>query len=308
MDPDLVPATLPVVTQLGRNPAAQPWLRGLPALVGEVRDIFGLRLSAPLHGGSCSWVAPARLPDGTEVIVKIGWPHPEMYGEAAALRWWDGRGAVRLLAHDPARHAMVLERCVPGGELRTAPGTPEDRLLTACAVLRRLWQAPPPPACDDIDALGAVTCRWADLAEERMERLRPGFDPALVAEGVALLRALPASAGRRVLLHGDFNPGNVLSAGGGRWVAIDPKPMVGDPAYDPWPMLEQIGDPLSSADPARVLRDRVTLLAGALDEQADRLVSWALARRVEAALWTVEHGDPAGGAEMMAGAGVLARL
>lgn len=43
--------------------------------------------------GRAAGVAPATLPDGTAVIVKISWPHREMYGEAAALRLWDGRGA-----------------------------------------------------------------------------------------------------------------------------------------------------------------------------------------------------------------------
>src|SRR3954471_16759344 len=112
--------SLPVVEHLGHVPSAGPWLAELPQLIEQVREVFGLRLSAPLHGGSCSWVAPAELPDGTPVILKIGWPHREMYGEPTALRLWEGRGAVRLLAHDPGRHALVLERCEPGEQLGTS--------------------------------------------------------------------------------------------------------------------------------------------------------------------------------------------
>ena len=88
----LLPPTLPLFDLLGRTPEAQPWLATLPELIAQVAREFGLRLAPPLHGGSCSWVAPAELPDGTPVIVKIGWPHREMYGEPAALRLWDGTG------------------------------------------------------------------------------------------------------------------------------------------------------------------------------------------------------------------------
>ncbi len=108
-----------------------------------------------------------------------------------------------------------------------------------------------------------------------------------------------------MLLHGDFNPGNVLSAGD-RWLAIDPKPMVGDPAYDPWPLLEQIDDPFQY--PRAVLRDRVRVVAGELDLDAQRIVDWSIARRVETALWAAHHDDVAGGAHVMSEARALAEL
>ena len=241
---DLVPADLPVVTNLAEVELARPWLSELPSLVLQVRDKFGLRLSPPMHGGSCSWVAPAELPDGSPVIVKIGWPHREMYGEPTALRLWAGRGAVRLIDHDAQRHALLLERCEPGDQLATSASPVEERLRAGCAVLRQLWEVRPPVA-GDIEDLGAVTGEWADLVDERMARIKPGYDAGLVAEGARLLRDLPRSASRRVLLHGDFNPGNVLSCRGGRWAAIDPKPMIGDPSYDPWPLLEQVDDPFA---------------------------------------------------------------
>lgn len=303
-----MPPTLPVMTQLGRIDAARPWLERLPSLIAEVRHTFGLSLAEPLHAGSCSWVAPARLGDGTRVIIKIGWPHREMLGEPTALRLWNGHGAVRLLAHDPDRHALVLERCEPGRPLATSPGAADERLAAGCDVLRQLWACPVPPAGSGIEALDAVTSEWADLVEERMARIRPGYDPGLVAEGAELLRSLPLSATRGVLLHGDFNPGNVLSAGSGRWLAIDPKPMIGDPAYDPWPLLRQVDDPFAHPDPEKVLRQRVRLLADELSLDPGRIVSWAVARQVETALWAAHHADEAGGAAAVRAARTLAGL
>jgi streptomycin 6-kinase len=292
---DLLPAGLPVLDNLGGIELAAPWLRELPALIAAVRDEYGLTLSAPLHGGSSSWVAPATRPDGTAVIVKISWPHPAMLTEPDVLRAWNGDGAVRLLAHDPARHVMLLQRLDPGVELARSPGRAADRLRIGCAVLRRLWAAPPPPGIERLDGLCA---QWAEITEQHMDRIRPGYDPGLVAEGIRLLRELPGSTGREVLLHGDFNPGNVLSHGGG-WLAIDPKPLVGDPAYDPWPLLQQIDDPFAYAAPAPQLRSRIALLARELDLDAARIVAWSAARRVEGAL------DCADGGYIDYGAGLI---
>jgi len=125
--------------------------------------------------------------------------------------------------------------------------------------------------------------------------------------GARLLRELPATAEREVLLHGDFNPGNILAAGPA-WLAIDPKPMVGDAAYDPWPLLQQIDDPFSYAFPAPRLRDRAAILSQELGLAAERMVAWATARMVDAALWSAHHGDTPGGADVMEKVHLLAAL
>lgn len=305
-DPVLFPPGLPVLTEMRLHASGRAWLAELPALVEKLRTRWSLDFGAPYMGGSCSWVAPARLPDGTRAVFKVTWPHREAAGEAEGLRIWDGRGAVRLLDHAPEHQALLLERCEPGTELGAARGLgTERRLRLGAGVLRDLWSAPV-PADTGLERVADVCAEWADLVEERMARLRPGYDPGLVAHGARLLRDLPGTAAREVVVHGDFNPGNVLAAARGPWLAIDAKPMTGDPGYDPFPLLEQIDDPFATADPHRTVADRLALLADELDEDADRLAAWAVARRVEAALWSAEHGRADGGAGVMAEARILA--
>ncbi|NYI07827.1 aminoglycoside phosphotransferase family protein [Allostreptomyces psammosilenae] len=308
MTTELFPADLPVTATVSRTADGRAWLARLPALVDDLRERWSLRLGAPFQGGSCSWVAPARLPDGEPAVLKVSWPHREAVGEAEALRLWDGRGAIRVYRHDPADYALLLERCEPGDTLGDSDHIDASRrLLLGAEVLAELWRAAPPHGTG-LERLGDVTAEWADLVEERMERLRPGFDPGLVAHGARLLRELPGSAGREVVLHGDFNPGNVLAARRRPWLAIDAKPMIGDPGYDPWPLLEQVDDPFAHADPRRVLTERFALLAPVLGEEARRLQAWAAARRVESALWAAEHGESAFAEESMAKARLLADL
>nr|WP_254393045.1 aminoglycoside phosphotransferase family protein [Streptomyces buecherae] len=303
----LVPADLPVVTEMSRTASGRAWLAELPALIAEFRDRWSLRLGPPIHGGSCSWVAPAALPDGGSAVLKLTWPHREAAGEAAGLRTWGGNGAVHLLAADERRHALLVERCVPGTELgEDGRHSPDARLAAAAKLLNGLWSAPPPAA--GLERLAAVTREWATLVEQRMARLRPDYDPGLVAIGVDLLRTLPRSATREVVVHGDFNPGNVLASERRPWLAIDPKPMVGDPGYDPWPLLTQLDEPFERDDPAPVLAHRYALVADAVGEDPRRLLAWSVARTVESALWFAAMGEVADGAEEMAQAAALAEL
>ena len=96
-------------------------------------------------------------------------------------------------------------------------------------------------------------------------------------------------------MHAPCEPPRPCPARHGRWVAIDPKPMRGDPAYDLWPLLEQIDPPFRAAHPARVLRERIALLADHTGLDAPRIAGWALARSVESALWRWDElGDLAG--------------
>ncbi|SFK63939.1 streptomycin 6-kinase [Streptomyces pini] len=307
---DLLPPGLPVVRTVSGYPGGPEWLGRLPALIGELAERWELVPDEPFTGGSVSWVAPVRRADGSEAVLKVSWPHREAAGEGAALRLWGGRGAVRLYEHDAGRYALLLERCAPGTELGRAAGLPaEERLLAGAEVLRELWSAPVPPDAG-LETVAEVTAGWADLAEERMARLRPpGFDPALVALGVRLLRELPGTAAREAVVHGDLNPGNVLAAGRRPWLAVDAKPMTGDPLYDPWPLIEQIGYAFGQPVPRDVVAARCSLVAGALGEDAGRLMAWAVARRVESALWAVaEGGDLEAGTAMMAQVRTLADL
>ncbi len=304
---DRFPADLPVVTQMGRTPSGRAWLDRLPGIVREIEERWELRLGTPFHGGSCSWVAPAERPDGEPAVLKVTWPHREAEGEAPGLHAWDGNGAVRLHRWDPEHGALLIERCTPGTPLDDSPLPPAERLALAAGLLRDLWAAPTPPD-GRLERVDAVCAEWADVLQERMFRLRPGYDPGLVALGADLLRKLPVTATREVVVHGDFNPGNVLAARRRPWLAIDPKPMVGDPAYDPWPLLTQVDDPFTHPDPRPVLRERCTLVGGVLGEDPARLFAWSVARAVESALWSADHDDVAGGATELAEARVLAEL
>ena len=284
---------------VGRTPGGAEWIERLPSLADRAVQRWALRLGPPFTDGAASWCAPATRPDGRSVVLKVSFPHDEARHEAVALRAWHGHGVPQLLGAHEDDWALLLERVDPGTPLSRSPGSPRERLTAAADVARSLWSAAGDVA---LPAMADVCAGWADLLEDR--GARHGVD---VAAAATLLRALPGSSG--TLVHGDLNPGNILAAGERRWLAIDPKPMRGDPAYDLWPLLEQIDDPFAHTDPERVLRERVALLAGLLDLDPDRIAAWAHARCTESALWVWDQlGDERGARDILDQAAVWARV
>lgn len=220
----IVPALL--AKHCAKTAERKAWLAALPGTIATLQQRWALSLEAPYEHTyvSCSWVSPAILPDGTRVILKIGMPHMEGEQEIEGLRFWDGRATVRLLQYDKLVNAMMLERCQPGTPLASIPEKEQDVIVTT--ILKRLWMKPPPRTFRPLSALIAYwneyTCKSADNWP----------DPVLTNEGLLVLAAMASEPTNDFLLATDLHSGNVLSAQREPWLMIDPKPFVGDRAYD----------------------------------------------------------------------------
>ncbi|UFU08047.1 aminoglycoside phosphotransferase family protein [Ruania halotolerans] len=228
------------------------------------------------------------------MALKISFPHDEAKYEAAALRMWHGLAAVELLDHDSQDWALLLRRAHPGTPMAQVTSPPQVRLQAGLEVLANLHRA---PLTEHLPSQTAVSAYWAELAAERAARWRHLYADAAVpmGQGLELLRAfgtVGAMPAPTVLLHGDLNPGNVLldapRGHGAHWLAIDPKPMAGDPGYDLWPLLSQLDQPFAYPDPPAELAARVRLAEATLGVPAQRICEWALARCVESILWQWE--------------------
>lgn len=270
------------------EPHGAPWLAALPELLGACAARWRLAIAPPFPELSYNYVAPASLSDGTPVVLKLGVPRAELGTEIDALRHYGGAGAVRLLDADEGVGALLLERLVPG-ETLVAMSQADDDAATAIAaeVIGRLWRPPPPH-----HRYPAVADWFAGLTE-----LRPHFGggtgpfPAdLVARAEAIAAELLATAGPPMVLHGDLQHFNILATEEG-WRAIDPKGLIGEPAFDlaallrnPYPQLS--GHPRLGP----LLTRRINILSAALGLDRRRVHGWALAYAVLSAWWAVEDG------------------
>lgn len=274
---ELVPAAFAervATLQAEGGPSGGEWSAALPHLLSDVLESWSLTVDGPPMTGHCALVLPVRGEAGPAAL-KLGWPHDEAAHEHLALRAWDGRGAVQLLAADPRRSVLLLERL-----------TTED--------LTDLW---------DEEAVSVVAGLYADLhvaplpqvtslegwVEEVLSRPATGQLPRrLVEQARSTLRSLATDGAPPRLLHGDLHYGNVLSDGTD-WVAVDPKPVVGHPAWEVAPLLsnrwEEMGTGASLRWSVRRRVEVVCEVAG-LDEALVRAVS--AMREVVAAVWATE--------------------
>jgi streptomycin 6-kinase len=244
------------------------WLELLPDTLRELERRWSLTLGTPFGGeeGSCAWVAPVARADGTSAVLKLGMPHMEGEHEPDGLRFWDGNPTVQLLEADDDLHAMLLESCEPGTALRALPEPEQDCVIAR--LLRRLWRAPSAP--HPFRPLSVMLAYWS---EETLAEAGRWPDAGIVREGLRLFEELPRSAPTEVLLATDLHAGNVLRAQRERWLVIDPKPFVGDPAYDATQHLFNCVARLRS-DPDGTIRRFADLLG----VEHERVRLWTFAR------------------------------
>lgn len=265
------------------------WLANLPALLADLEQRWGLTVNAPFLGLSYNYVAPAMTTEGVEVILKVGVPNPELASESAALRLYDGRGSVRLLEADDSVGALLLERLHPGALLWNWPDD-EQATVIAASALKQLRR----PAPRESHSFSSVV-DWVEGLERMRHRFGGGTGPlpaALVDQAEALFRDLLASSGDPVLLHGDLHHGNILSAERAPWLAIDPKGLIGEPAYDTGAWLRNpLPELLDRPAPSVLLTRRIAIFSDILGLEPERVRGWGMAQAVLSAWWTVEdHG------------------
>jgi streptomycin 6-kinase len=256
------------------EPGGRQWLEGLPAVVTTCAERWQLRLGEPYPDSHVSLVLPVERGDGTPAVLKVNFPDDESEAEPDALAHWDGRGAVRLLDHDEERRALLVERCSPGSQL-WAVEDDEEATRIATHVLSSLWR--PPPERHRFRVLADVAKSWAEELERDWRNLGEPFERELVEVARAACLELGSDQGEQVVLHQDFHGGNVLRAGRAGWLAIDPKPLVGERAFDAASLLRDRRWLLGSGGNAARIRRRLDLVASELSLDRERARLWGIA-------------------------------
>ncbi|MCD9143707.1 aminoglycoside phosphotransferase family protein [Streptomyces albireticuli] len=283
-----VPTTLAAYHDEFDGEAGRAWIAALPDLAAEFLDRWRLRLDGPSSHGFVALVLPVLREDGTRAALKLQPVTDESVGEPVALRAWGGDGAVAMLDHDTASGTMLLERLDANRSLLAVEDHEASlRLLTE--LLARLLTTPAPAGLRSLaDIAGAMLADTPDA----LPYVTDTADRRVVARCAEAVREVIAEPGDR-LLHWDLHYENVLAPlpGAARepWLAIDPKPLVGDPGFELLPALrDRWDDVTATGDVERAVLRRFDLMTDVLSLDRARAARWTLGRVLQNSLWEVE--------------------
>ncbi|AEY90117.1 aminoglycoside phosphotransferase [Streptomyces hygroscopicus subsp. jinggangensis 5008] len=275
-----IPGELARTQEAYNGAAGRAFIAALPDLAADFLRRWRLTLDGPSMNGVSALVLPVVRADGLRAVLKLQLTDEESVGEPVALRVWDGDGAVRLLDHDPVTGTMLLER-LDESRMLAGLGDTREAVLVIARLLAHLTSFPAPPGLR----------RLGDIAEAMLERTPWALtripDPGMrrtVADCAAAVREVVHEPGDR-LLHWDLHDENVLAADRADWLAIDPKPLAGDPGFELWPALDNRFD-------AAEVRWRFDAMTDVLGLDRARARAWTLGRLLQNALWDVKDGRP----------------
>ncbi|OLB80213.1 MAG: hydroxyurea phosphotransferase [Actinobacteria bacterium 13_2_20CM_2_71_6] len=283
----VVPASLAATHAYYNGPAGDAWIAALPELAATFLEHWQLRLDGPSSNGMVALVLPVRRADGTPAVLKLQPVDEETIGEALALRTWAGRGAVRLLDEDATTGTMLLER-LDGS--RSLSALPDDMhaLRILSELLARLAAVPAPAG---LRHLSDVAARMLERVPQALSVLPDTGERDLVQRCAAALSEVVPEAGDR-LLHWDLHYDNVLAGEREPWLAIDPKPLAGDPGFELLPALHNRWEEVvASGDVGRAVRRRFDLMVDVVGLDRQRARAWTLGRVLQNTLWGTEYGE-----------------
>ncbi len=205
------------------------------------------------------------------------------------LEYWNGDGAARLLARSENGEAMLIERATGQRSLaamaRSGAAGDDEATAILCDAITAL-QKPRGPAPSGLIPLKTW---FKDLFPAAARHGR------LIARAAEEATALLPAQQEIVPRHADLHHDNVLDFGERGWLAIDPKSVIGDRAFEYTilfcdPDLANPEPPAAVAPGAFERRLEIVLAKSGLERQ--RLLRWIIASCGLSASWFLEDDDP----------------
>lgn len=267
------------------GPEGADWFHSIPTMIAEYEAKWHLKVLPPFSL-NYNYVAPAERADGTHAVLKIGFPKDtEFQSEMKALRIFDGQAINQLIEADTQNAVMLIERFVPGTPLDTYDDD-DVATRTIVRVMQKLHK--PLPASHSFITLETWSSAIPDLKNKFNGTTGP-LPTYLVDKAEALFRDLIASSAPPVLLHGDLHHGNILLSEQKGWVAIDPKGVAAEPAYEVAAMIRNPYEKLKNiTDLKPLLTRRIEILTEVSGIDRARIYAWCFAQTVLAAVWSVD--------------------
>lgn len=254
------------------------WIDNLPQLIVQMEATYGLSNLKPVENLSYNYVLSGR--QGSQpIILKLGLDIDGFKHEAAALMAFESFGVVQVFSENTG--LLLLECAVPGVSLKSYFSEKDDEAINITAnVIKRLHTAPIPSAHTFSHIKDWFTALDGDLK----------IPTQILQKARQLCDQLLKTAEPDVLLHGDLHHDNILQ-NGETWVVIDPKGVIGEPAYEVAAFIRNpMPDLLDHNDAKKIICNRMNQFSELLELPSDRIRDWCFVQAVLAWVWAIEDG------------------
>jgi streptomycin 6-kinase len=251
----------------------------LAAVVERLCERWGLTLSGEAPKGEWNTILAASR-RGVPCVLKIAGPEHNAIDEAIALEAWNGNGAARLLEADRDHGALLLERLDPDRTLRTA------ELATAAEIAGSLIHELAVPAPAGLPLLADIVSQKPGILRRRQDALGEPVPGRWIDIACGLACDLATDPGNQ-LVHGDLHYDNILAGSRRPWLAIDPKPVTGNPERS---VAELMWDRIDDATQPHEIHALFAALTRAGMLHSDRARAWTIVQAVDYWLWGLGAG------------------
>ena len=246
---------------------------------------WSLTKSTPVAETATSWIFRVEQNGRNFAALKILKPLAAVEERRGAMlmNWYGGEGAATIFdMHGDTIFMEWLDGGTLGDPVRA--GKDDEGTIAIATIIASLHR----PRANTPDDLEPLRDRFQILFDTDV-RTWPHTARDLYARSCGIALKLFDRPSAQIPLHGDMHHDNVLSSDRG-WLAIDPKGLIGDPAYD---LANVFINPKGAAhlatDPRRIAA-RADILSQRLDYPRKRLLGWAAAHAALSACWELREG------------------
>lgn len=264
------------------------WLKQIPETIKKYEEKWQIQ-ALPPYTLTYNYVAPVIQSNGVKAVLKIGRVQDkEFQTEIEALSLFNGDGIVKLLQVDKTNAVILMEEVIPGVPLSTIDDD-EKATRTLASVMKKLWK--PLPNNHPFITIAEWTSELKEYPALYRNKTAP-IPLSLVDKATKLFSELIATFATPVLTHADLHHDNVLSSSREEWLAIDPKGIAAEPAYETAALLRNPYKKLKAMNNIdELLRKRILILSEELAIDPKRIQQWGLAQTILSGVWTRDNAD-----------------
>lgn len=262
--------------------AGEDWLTQVDAVLSDIASRWKLSIGDPFEDGWPTNLVYRVMSGETEMVLKTGYPQPELYTELAVLKRWRGlTGRVQLVDYDKDIPCMLLERINPGLTFRASGQRLKD--VDVRGLIRDM------PTVIEDDHEFPTYLNWVDRAftafqrQHQVDHWLAGHIEWVWQRVLQLYDEHEPS----FLLHGDLHHENMLLDGEVELVAIDPKGVIGPRLFEYGRFMHNfLFD--SDVPPEAQIQERSAVFAGEFEHW--QIIEMGYIDLTLAMTWTVNDG------------------